>query len=330
MPLVSIIIPVYNGSDFVAEAITSALQQTHKDIEIIVVNDGSNDDDRTERSIRPFIPRVRYIDKDNGGVASALNSGIEVAQGEFISWLSHDDAYEKNKLEIQIAFLKDQTSGSPERVAVYGDTWFMDETSVVHSRSNLPTVPPERFFESLYCGHVVHGLFDLEPFSMNGCTALFPKAAFERTGYFDLKQRTTQDTDMWFRMNSNTDFILGPGPVLRSRIHKGQGTYVLRKERVAEIDELYLKALDLYSPGTKFDLDLAKTAYALKRDYRMRSAYKKAWEMAWSRKKGLDIKYLLGALLYNRGFSSARLGMKSLKRRVKEREAAKAQTERKQ
>jgi glycosyltransferase involved in cell wall biosynthesis len=323
MPLVSIVIPVYNGSEFVAEAINSVLHQTHKDIEVIVVNDGSKDEGRTEKAIRPFIPRVRYISKDNGGVASALNVGIEAAQGEFISWLSHDDAYEENKLKIQLEFLNNQINGLDGKIAVYGDCLFMDETSTVHSRSNLPKVPPEHFFESLFCGYVVHGIFHVEPFFMNGCTALFPKAAFDRTGRFDEARRTTQDTDMWFRMNSSTDFVLGPGPILRSRIHKGQGTYVLRKERVAEIDDLYLKALDLYSPETKFDLDLAKTAFALKRDFRMRSAYKKTWDMAWSNRKRSDTKYLLGALLYNRAFSSARLGMNSLKRRIKEREATK-------
>ncbi|MGD0817566.1 MAG: glycosyltransferase family 2 protein [Methanomassiliicoccales archaeon] len=325
MPLVSIIIPVYNGSDFVAEAITSALQQTHREIEIIVVNDGSRDEGKTDKAIRQFIPNVRYIDKDNGGVASALNAGVEAAQGEFISWLSHDDAYEKNKLETQLAFLRNQTKGPIDKMVIYSDAWFMDEKSLVHSRSNLPTVPPERFFEALFCGHVVNGLFRMEPFFMNGCTALIPKAAFERAGRFDEQKRTTQDTDMWFRMNSTTDFLLGPGPTLRSRIHKGQGTYILRKERVAEIDELYLKAFDLYSPGTKYDLDLAKTAYALKRDHRMRSAYKKTWHMAWSKRRSSDTKYLLGALLYNRAFSSARLGMKSLKRRVKEKKAARTQ-----
>jgi glycosyltransferase involved in cell wall biosynthesis len=321
MPLVSIIIPVYNGSEFVAEAIASALQQTHKDIEVIVVNDGSNDEGRTEKAIRPFIPRVRTINKDNAGVASALNVGIEVAQGEFISWLSHDDAYEENKLEIQLEFLKNQINGLDGKIAVYGDCWFMDETSTVHSRSNLPKVPPERFFESLFCGHVVHGICHVEPFFMNGCTALIPKAALERTGRFDEKRRTTQDTDMWFRMNSTTDFLLGPGPVLRSRIHKGQGTYIMRKERVAEIDELYLKALDLYSPGTKFDLDLAKTAYALKRDFRMRSAYKKTREMARSSRHSGDTKYLLAALFYNKAFSLVRMKSGSLKRRMQERKA---------
>jgi hypothetical protein len=202
----------------------------------------------------------------------------------------------------------------------------MDETSRVHSRTTLPQVSPVKFYEALLGGRVIHSLLRSEPFFMNGCTALFPKAAFERAGRFDEKRRTTQDYDMWFRMNSSTDFVLGPGPVLRSRIHKGQGTYVLRKEMATEVDDLYLRALDLYAPGGKFDLDLARTAYALKMDFRRRAAYEKAREMTWARRKSIsDAKYLMGALLYNKGFSMARIKLDSLKRRSKEWEAARGQ-----
>ncbi len=322
MPFVSIIIPVYNGSNYVGEAIDSALGQTHRDIEIIVVNDGSTDEGKTERAVRPYVPRVRYISKENGGVASALNVGIEEAQGEFISWLSHDDIYEKKKTEWQLAFLKDETHGPIGKTAVYGDTWFMDMNSKVYSRSRLPDVPPEQFYEGLLCGQVVHSLCKRDPFFLNGCTALFPSSAFERTGRFDEKKKTTQDYDMWFRMNSTTDFVLGPGPVLRSRIHKEQGTFVFRKEMAAEVDKLYIEALDLYSKGTKFDLDLAKTAYALKTDYRRRAAYLKAIQMAWATRKREDTKYLVGALLYNKALAKARIAMNSLKRSRAEKKTA--------
>jgi glycosyltransferase involved in cell wall biosynthesis len=323
MPSVSVIIPVYNGSDYVAEAIDSALAQTHRDTEVIVVNDGSTDGGRTDRVVRGYAARVRYIVKDNGGVASALNAGIEEADGEFVSWLSHDDAYEQDKLERQLAFLSGLERMGDGRVVVYGDTWFMDSGSRVHSRSALPSVGPGRFYEGLLCGRVVHSLLETRQFFMNGCTALFPMAAFERSGRFDERRRTTQDYDMWFRMNSTTDFILGPGPLLRSRIHKGQGTYVMRDEMSMEVDELYLRALDLYEPGGRFDLDLAKTAYALRMDFRRRSAARKAFDMAMSQKKSIsDAKFLMGAVLHGKAVSVARMRLESLRRRSKEKEAA--------
>ena len=97
-PLVSIIIPVYNGSDFLKEAIESALSQSYKNIEVIVVNDGSSDDGKTEKIALSFNKSIKYFKKENGGVSSALNYGIRKMNGDFFSWLSHDDFYSKEKI----------------------------------------------------------------------------------------------------------------------------------------------------------------------------------------------------------------------------------------
>ena len=91
MPLVSIVIPVYNGSNYLGQAINSALAQTYKNIEILVINDGSTDDGVTERIAKAYGSQIRYYVKENGGVATALNFGIQKMRGEYFSWLSHDD-----------------------------------------------------------------------------------------------------------------------------------------------------------------------------------------------------------------------------------------------
>jgi glycosyltransferase involved in cell wall biosynthesis len=75
-PKVSIIIPVYNGSNFLKEAIDSAIAQTYKNIEIIVINDGSSDNGATEKIAKSYGDKIRYFKKENGGVATALNLGI--------------------------------------------------------------------------------------------------------------------------------------------------------------------------------------------------------------------------------------------------------------
>ena len=90
-PLVSIVIPVYNGSNFLSQAIEAALSQTYKNIEILVVNDGSKDDGATEKVALSYGDRIKYLSKPNGGVSSALNYGIEHMSGDYFSWLSHDD-----------------------------------------------------------------------------------------------------------------------------------------------------------------------------------------------------------------------------------------------
>ena len=111
-PLVSVVIPAYNASDYLAEAIDSALAQTYKNIEIIVVNDGSGDNGATEQVAVSYGDKIRYFYKKNGGCASALNYGINVMRGDYFSWLSHDDLYLPAKVEnllklvIKAKFLK--------------------------------------------------------------------------------------------------------------------------------------------------------------------------------------------------------------------------------
>ena len=75
-PLVSIVIPFYNGENFLREAIDSALAQTYKNIEVIVVNDGSRDEGKTREIALSYGDRIRYFEKQNGGCATALNHGI--------------------------------------------------------------------------------------------------------------------------------------------------------------------------------------------------------------------------------------------------------------
>ncbi|QQS18926.1 glycosyltransferase family 2 protein [Candidatus Saccharibacteria bacterium] len=98
-PKVSIVIPVYNGSNYLREAIDSALAQTYKNVETIVVNDGSTDGGATEKIAKSYGSKIRYYNKENGGVASTLNFGTQKMTGEYFSWLSHDDLYEKERLK---------------------------------------------------------------------------------------------------------------------------------------------------------------------------------------------------------------------------------------
>ena len=90
---VTILIPVYNGSNYLKEAIESALAQTYKNKEIIVVNDGSTDNGKTKEIALSYKDKIKYYEKENGGAPTALNYGIERMTGDYLSWLSHDDLY---------------------------------------------------------------------------------------------------------------------------------------------------------------------------------------------------------------------------------------------
>ncbi|HBY71535.1 MAG TPA: glycosyltransferase, partial [Lachnospiraceae bacterium] len=75
-PKVSIIIPAYNASNYLEESINSALEQTYQNIEVIVINDGSDDNGKTSEIARKYLSRIKYFEKENGGSSSALNFGI--------------------------------------------------------------------------------------------------------------------------------------------------------------------------------------------------------------------------------------------------------------
>jgi len=271
LPLVSIIIPVFNGFNYLTEAIDSALSQTYPNFEVIVVNDGSKDDGRTRAIALSYGDRIRYIEKENGGVATALNMGIKESKGKYISWLSHDDVYEKDKLSIQVPLLE-RLGVDGRKAVVYSSFRMMDETSKVYADFDMPLVEPSGFFSALLMNAVFETDWKRKIFTMHGCTMLIPKVAFEEVGFFNEGLRTTQDFDLWFRMLSEYDFIGVEGFTVRSRIHKGQGTYRLRNERRDEVEDLYLRAFKMYRKGDdRYDLDLPRAVLALKVARRMKA-----------------------------------------------------------
>ena len=100
MPTVSVIIHTYNNEKFIAETVESVLNQTYKDYEIIVVDDGS--EDGTRDALIPYMQKIRYHYKENGGIASAKNAGISLSHAEFVAFLDHDDLWVPDKLQLQM------------------------------------------------------------------------------------------------------------------------------------------------------------------------------------------------------------------------------------
>lgn len=305
-PMVSVVIPVYNGARYLAEAIDSALGQTYPNKEVIVVNDGSTDGGATDIVARGYGDRITYLTKENGGVSTALNLGVERSSGAFISWLSHDDAYPLDKVQRQVEFLR--TLGDrAEDVIPYGGVQYMDARSIVYQDYDLPDVPPGRLYEALLCEAVFLSPLRRMRFGINGCTALIPREAFRKVGMFDPALRTTQDFDMWFRMNHHYDFVQMDGHLLRSRQHPEQGYRILRNHVVVEVNRLFDRALGLYRPGSdKWDLDLPKVALAMKMNPLKRDAARKAMEMATEADKDvLGLVYYMMARMWIPPFKAA-------------------------
>ncbi len=232
-PLVSIVIPVYNGVDYLAEAIGSALVQTYPNIEIVVVNDGSTDGGATEAIAKSFGTRVRYYYKENGHVASALNYGIARMTGDYFSWLSHDDLYHPDKVEAQMRAVQRL---SP-RTVVYSDFEAMDVATGAVSPVRLPDTPPEYFRWFLTVNNSLHG-----------CTLLIPRACFDECGLFNETLKTTQDYDMWFRIAERYQFAHLPQILVTARLHPGQGSRQLQAVAMQECDQLLERFIADLSP----------------------------------------------------------------------------------
>ncbi len=225
-PLVSIVIPVYNGTNYMAEAIDSALEQTYSNIEVLVINDGSKDNGATRNIALSYGERIRYFEKENGGVATALNLGIAEMKGEYFSWLSHDDKYFAHKIGTQVDFLSQLIN---REVVLYSDVEYIDKNSIFLSQLNLPHYPSEYFRPAF----IKEGL-------INGCSLIVPKICFEKCGLFDTSLKTTQDYDLWFKISAKFDFIHQQKILIQSRLHDSQDTIRLKDTGHSERDNLHL------------------------------------------------------------------------------------------
>lgn len=223
-PLVSIVIPVYNGSNYLAEAINSALAQTYPNVEIVVVNDGSKDDGQTEQITLSYGDRIRYFRKENGGVATALNFGIGQMRGDFFSWLSHDDLYTPEKIALQVKAFN--AAGNPKTV-VYCNYFVFTGDPANAFRITLADISPAEFRYWITTENALHG-----------CTLFIPRAAFEVCGKFREDLRTTQDYDLWFRMAAAFSFVHIPQHLVKARSHAQQDSLKMSGIVVQECNAL--------------------------------------------------------------------------------------------
>ncbi len=209
--LVTIVIPVFNGANYLADAIDSALAQTWPSVEVLVVDDGSTDGGRTHAIATSYGSRIRLVSKPNGGVASALNAGIEAMQGKWFSWLSHDDLYHPQKIETQMEAL----GRAPTSHLAFGDFELMDE----HGKAMGTVAATDNFNEHQPLWAVLEG-------KINGCTVMAPRSLLVEAGGFHMGLPTTQDYELWFRLLRRYRLLPVPGALVRQRLHAKQGSRV--------------------------------------------------------------------------------------------------------
>ena len=179
-PLVSVIIPVYNGENFIREAVENVLSQKYPSLEIIVINDGSTDS--SDQIIKQLPVDIRYFSQDNYGPAAARNKGIRDASGEFITFLDADDLWPENNLNIMV----DEMLKNPGMDVIRGYAQLMEFNKTSGCYEYIGN-PKESFPH--YIG-----------------AAIYRKSVFEKVGLFDSMLRFGEDADWFLRageMNLN-------------------------------------------------------------------------------------------------------------------------------
>ena len=200
-PKISIVIPAYNASNYLSEAINSALAQTYDNFEIVVVNDGSKDDGATRAVAESYGYKIRYFEKENGGSSSALNRGIKEMTGEWFSWLSHDDLYKPEKLSRQVELLgKLAESGEDlERHIFFTGADLIDKDGkIIRSPGKERLLQIEHEVSSIKGNEYL--VAKPTHYNFHGCGCLIHKNVLNKVGGFDEKLRLMNDIDLWYRL----------------------------------------------------------------------------------------------------------------------------------
>ena len=204
MPCVSVIVPTYNHAAFIGQTLDSVFDQTFNDFEIIVINDGSPD--CTGELLKPMADggRIRYFEQPNSGQASARNRGLREARGEFIALLDDDDVWPPDKLEWQVAALREH----PEWGAVAGDRYWWDG-GPVPELTRPETGPRLLTFEAL---------FGCNPLASPG-QVLIRRSLIDSLGGFNPELWGSDDYDLWFRVTRVSQFAVYDRIALLYRAH---------------------------------------------------------------------------------------------------------------
>lgn len=206
MVKVSVIIPAYNAEKYIHQCVSSVLEQSYQDFEVIVVNDGSTD---STRSIVEALAlqdlRIKLINKKNSGRAKARNTGITLASGEWLAFLDADDYWKADKLEKQLEVACKEKTGVVYSLRVWVDQYGNEQVGDV-----LHTLPVGEIFEQLIEGNYL-------------CTStvMVKRAVVVAAGGFSEREefRNCQDYDLWVRISILTTFSAVEEGLVFYRVH---------------------------------------------------------------------------------------------------------------
>jgi len=239
MPLVSVIMPTYNQDRYLAEAVDSVLGQSLRDLELIVVNDGSTDG--TARVLDGYRdePRLHVVDQENRGASAAMNRGFAASSGSLLTWLASDNRFEPEFLERCARRLGDDSGLG----LVYTDFENVDADGAHIDTVRLSPWHP--------------GLLLVDPGAL-GVGFLYRREVYEAVGdYLDL---VCNDLDYWLRAERGFRFAHLPEVLAVNRKHGAMQTVVRRNELLAQVEERLRHELE--RPGTIERSDPSLLAHA--------------------------------------------------------------------
>ena len=202
MPSVSVIIPTHNRRDYVREAIASVVAQTYQDFELIVVDDGSDDDTGTlVAEFSPVCPSLRYVCQANRGVSVARNTGVALSSGHYLAFLDSDDVWQPSKLERQLAFF-----GAHPRASIC-------QTEEIWLRRGVRVNPHAKHRKT---GGDIFAR-SLERCLVSPSAVMLRRSLFDRVGGFDPCLPVCEDYDLWLRIGATQPIHLLDTPLVIKR-----------------------------------------------------------------------------------------------------------------
>lgn len=219
-PLVSVIIPVFNGEQYLREAVESVIVQTYRPLEIIVVDDGSTDN--SAGVAKSFASKVRYVYQEHGGVAAALNRGIELSRGSFLAFIDADDLWKEDKLIRQQSVF----DNNPDVDIVFGQAKQFYSSELDEDQKKRVRIPAE----------IMPGIFK--------GSMLIKRESFFRVGAFETKWKLGDFIDWYLRATEKglKGIVLDEVVVLR-RIH-ANNMGIRNRESRSEFVRILKAALD--------------------------------------------------------------------------------------
>ena len=218
--LVSVVLPVYNGGDILADSIESVLRQTYRNFELIIINDGSKDDTlKIAESYAQKDSRIRVLTQENKKIPRTLSRGFREARGEFLTWTSADNVMDNDFLEKLVEEMK----ANPKTAMVWANMRLINAKGKKYTKHGWYEFP-------IGSGNVMFpgDANELNTYANNtiGAAFMYRKVAAEILGCYSSYKHTLEDYDYWMRMNSllelrHTSFTK---PIYSYRWHDGSLT----------------------------------------------------------------------------------------------------------